>query len=148
MFDDNPTPIMRGATASVDGGAGKVPKPLVAERFKLLRGDKTWVQAAMVYKGGVAGGSVPATSTTAGDYYLITSNGTSQGKTWVKGEIAVYEGTSGAWTQLAGVTVTVQVAMPTATSDAGNPGEWAIDSTKRADYHAGTGWLFSDLYQL
>lgn len=54
------------------------------------------------FKGGVAGGSVPATSTAAGDYYRITSAGTSQSKTWATGDLAIYNGTSGSWTQVSG----------------------------------------------
>jgi len=45
---------------------------------------------------------VPATSTLAGDYYKITSAGTSQSKTWALGDQAIYNGTSGSWTQIAG----------------------------------------------
>lgn len=51
------------------------------------------------FKGGIAGASVPATSTTAGDYYQIISVGTSQSKTWAIGDRAIYNGTSGSWTQ-------------------------------------------------
>jgi len=59
--------------------------------------------ASGAYKGGVAGASVPATSTLAGDYYRITAVGTSQSKTWAVGDMAIYNGTSGSWTQLAGI---------------------------------------------
>lgn len=41
-----------------------------------------------------------------------------------------------------------EVAMPTATADPGSAGEYALDGTKRADYVAGTGWLFIDGYQI
>lgn len=99
------------------------------------------------YRGGVAGGSVPATQTAAGDYYLITSAGTSQSKTWAVGQVAVYEGTSGAWTQLPAFQVLVKVTMPTVTGDAGNAGEYASDANGMALYVAGTGWLFFDGYQ-
>ena len=54
------------------------------------------------FKGGVAGASVAATSTTNGDYYRITSAGTSQSKTWATGDLAIYNGTSGSWTQVSG----------------------------------------------
>lgn len=54
------------------------------------------------YLGGVAGASVPLTSPLAGDTYRIISAGTSQGKNWVIGDAAIYEGTSGNWTQLTG----------------------------------------------
>lgn len=57
---------------------------------------------AQTFKGGVAGASVPATSTLAGDYYRITSAGTSQSITWAVGDAAIYNGTSGSWTQLTG----------------------------------------------
>jgi hypothetical protein len=49
------------------------------------------------YQGLVAGGSVPATATTAGDYYRISAVGTSQSVTWAIGDIAIYNGTSGSW---------------------------------------------------
>jgi hypothetical protein len=55
--------------------------------------------------GGIAGNAVPATATAAGRYYRITSAGTSQGITWALGDLAVYNGTSGSWTQIAGNTV-------------------------------------------
>lgn len=54
------------------------------------------------FKGALAGASVPATSTAAGDTYRITSAGTSQSKTWAVGDAAIYNGTSGQWTQLTG----------------------------------------------
>ncbi|MDP1580648.1 MAG: hypothetical protein Q8M02_10235 [Candidatus Didemnitutus sp.] len=57
---------------------------------------------ALSFKGGVAGASVPATSSLAGDWYRITTAGTSQSKTWAVGDIAIYNGTSGQWTQIAG----------------------------------------------
>ena len=55
---------------------------------------------ASTFKGGIAGASVPATSTAAGDYYRITSAGSSQSKTWTTGDLAIYNGTSGSWTQI------------------------------------------------
>jgi hypothetical protein len=54
------------------------------------------------FKGGVAGNSIPNTLPLAGDYYEITAAGTSQGKTWGVGDKAIYNGTSGSWTQLEG----------------------------------------------
>lgn len=60
---------------------------------------------ALQFKGGVAGASVPATSTLAGDWYRITSAGTSQSKTWAVGDMAIYNGTSGSWTQIPGALV-------------------------------------------
>lgn len=57
----------------------------------------TSVLGSMVYKGQLAGASVPATSTAAGDYYVIISAGTSQSVTWAVGDLAVYKGTSGQW---------------------------------------------------
>lgn len=35
-------PVMTGATSSADGAAGLVPKPLIADRAKYLKGDGTW----------------------------------------------------------------------------------------------------------
>lgn len=58
---------------------------------------------AVTFKGGVAGNAVPNTLPLAGDYYRVTSAGTSQSKTWAIGDYAVYNGTSGAWTQLTGL---------------------------------------------
>lgn len=55
---------------------------------------------SLVYKGTLAGASVPATSTAAGDYYVIISAGTSQSKTWAVGDLAVYTGVSGSWDQI------------------------------------------------
>lgn len=39
---NNTYELMTGATASVDGAAGLVPSPLVANRLQFLRGDGTW----------------------------------------------------------------------------------------------------------
>ena len=58
---------------------------------------------AAQFKGGVAGASVPATSTAAGDRYAITAAGTSQSITWVLGDEARYNGTSGSWTRVSGI---------------------------------------------
>lgn len=66
------------------------------------------------FLGGVAGASVPATATAAGDYYRVTSAGTSQGKTWSIGDFAIYEGTSGNWTQISG---TGNVTGPVSSTD-------------------------------
>ena len=63
------------------------------------------IAAGLNYKGTVAGASVAATSTAAGDCYLISSAGTSQTKTWAAGDLAVYRGTSGNWDQIGAVTV-------------------------------------------
>lgn len=52
------------------------------------------------FLGGVAGDSVPNTAPRAGDWYYITSDGTSQGIDWTTGDRAVYDGTSGSWTHI------------------------------------------------
>lgn len=80
-------------------GPGLVPR-VGTPAGKILRDDGDWVTALSDYQGGVAGGSVPATSTSAGDYYVITSDGTSQSIDWEAGDLAIYEGSSGNWTQL------------------------------------------------
>lgn len=54
------------------------------------------------FLGGVAGVSVPATAASAGNYYRITTAGTSQSKTWAVGDLAIYNGSSGSWTQISG----------------------------------------------
>lgn len=58
------------------------------------------IAAGLNYKGTQAGASVPATSTASGDCYAILSAGTSQSKTWVAGDLAIYRGTSGQWDQI------------------------------------------------
>lgn len=63
-------------------------------------GQAAAIAAGLTYKGTVAGASVSATSTAAGDCYLISSDGTSQSKTWAAGDLAVYRGTSGNWDQM------------------------------------------------
>jgi hypothetical protein len=55
---------------------------------------------ASQYAGTVDGDSVPATATAAGYYYIITADGTSQSITWAVGDLAVYNGTSGDWSQV------------------------------------------------
>lgn len=109
---------------------------------------KQAIQTPLVYKGGVAGGSVPATSTTAGDYYVITADGTSQGENWVVGDIAIYEGSSGNWTLVPGFNVLTKVSMPANTAASGNVGEYAVNATTLAFYVSGTGWVFFDGYQI
>lgn len=52
------------------------------------------------FLGLVAGNSVPATAAAAGKYYIINSAGTSQSKTWAYGDYAIYNGSSGSWSQL------------------------------------------------
>jgi len=66
---------------------------------------------ALQYKGGVSGASVPATSTLAGDYYEITTAGTSQSKTWAVGDRATYNGSSGSWTQTTGFFTVISSAL-------------------------------------
>jgi hypothetical protein len=144
LFDSLPPPIRRAFSTT---RPGLVPAS-VSATGKILRDDGTFVTALLAYKGGVAGGTVPPTSTAAGDYYIITSAGTSQGETWAVGDLAIYEGTSGNWTQLAGITVMKLVAMPANTAAAGAPGEYAVSATQRADYVSGTGWVFSNVYQI
>lgn len=144
LFDTPPPPIRRAFSATRAGLAPASGTP----SGKLLRDDGTYVTALLAYRGGVAGGSVPATSTAAGDYYIITAGGTSQGKTWAVGDLAIYEGTSGNWTQVAGLHVMNRVTMPTATADAGAVGEYAADAEKFAIYVSGTGWVFFNGYQI
>jgi len=93
---------MIGASSGAAGSAGYFPAPQAGDEGKLPRGDGTWVTALGDYSGEVAGGSVAATSTSAGDWYVINAAGTSQSITWAVGDIAIYEGTSGNWSQVAG----------------------------------------------
>ena len=52
------------------------------------------------FKGTVA--SVPATSTAAGDLYLVSAAHTAQSITWAINDIAIYNGTSGSWSRVPG----------------------------------------------
>lgn len=81
----------------IDGDAGMRFLQLSALR-SLMVGS---IAGAMTYRGTLAGASVPNTSTAAGDYYLITSAGASQGKSWQPGEIALYRGSTGVWDRVA-----------------------------------------------
>jgi hypothetical protein len=77
----------------IDGLAG-----IRSLKYSTLRNQMLGnLTGAPTFKGTVAGNSVPSTSTTAGDYYTITTAGTSQGKTWGIGDVAIYRGTSGQW---------------------------------------------------
>jgi hypothetical protein len=75
-------------------GVGKI--TYAALRDQMVGG----LTGGLSFKGTVAGISVPDTSTAAGDYYVITSAGASQGKTWNVGDQAIYRGTSGQWDQI------------------------------------------------
>lgn len=78
---------------------GLVPKS--EQAGKILR-DDGWVTALGNFISDLDGGSVPATSTAAGDWYAISTAGTSQSITWAVGDIAIYEGTSGNWSKIPG----------------------------------------------
>jgi hypothetical protein len=73
---------------------------LVSQNAAALSAVQAAQAVAQQYKGGLAGASVPATSTAAGDTYRITSAGTSQSITWTTGDLAIYNGTSGSWTRV------------------------------------------------
>ncbi len=64
---------MIGASSGAAGSAGYFPAPQAGDEGKLPRGDGTWVTALGDYSGEVAGGSVAATSTSAGDWYVINA---------------------------------------------------------------------------
>lgn len=57
------------------------------------------VVAGLTKDADTAGASVPATLT-AGHYTVISSNGTSQGKNWEAGDLAIYLGASGTYAQI------------------------------------------------
>jgi len=108
---------------------------------------------SQAFKGGLAGASVPATSTATGDTYRITSAGTSQSKTWVVGDAAIYNGTSGSWTQLTGFfagataytdTLSVARAPQSGVSFDGVAGYGEISTTlpKLGDANGGVGFKF------
>lgn len=50
--------------------------------------------------GSVAGASLASTLTGAGYYKFITADGTAQGTTWEKGDLAIYGGSSGVYMQV------------------------------------------------
>lgn len=63
------------------------------------------ISGGLVYDGTSAGNAVPATLTATGYYRVITSAGTSQGKTWAVGDWAVYKGSSGQYDQISAAVV-------------------------------------------
>lgn len=83
---------------------------------------------AAQFLGGVAGNAVPNTATAAGYYYRITSAGTSQSKTWAVGDLAIYNGTSGNWTQISGG-VTDPASLANKTNTLAPRGGAAFDGT-------------------
>lgn len=58
------------------------------------------VSGGLVYLGTIAGVSVPLTAAAAGYFYFISTAGTSHGKSWKTGDLAIYRGTSGNWDQV------------------------------------------------
>lgn len=91
-----------GVTAVKDAMTAQVATATAAASAAAASATAAANAVASQFKGGISGASVPATSPLAGDYYRVTSAGTSQGKTWAVGDLAVYSGTSGAWTQVPG----------------------------------------------
>lgn len=78
----------------IDGSAGVRRVTFATLRSLLVSSFAT----GMTFKGAVAGDSVPNSSAAAGDYYLVNANGTSQGKDWVAGDFALYNGSG--WDKL------------------------------------------------
>ncbi|EIP96883.1 hypothetical protein OpiT1DRAFT_01310 [Opitutaceae bacterium TAV1] len=58
------------------------------------------IAAGLVYKGIVVGNAIPNTLTNSGDFLVVTTPGTSQGKTWGILDLAIYKGVSGQWDQV------------------------------------------------
>jgi len=88
-----------------------------------------------MFLGGVAGASVPSTATAAGYYYRITSTGTSQSKTWATGDLAIYNGTPGSYTQISGG-VTDPSSLAFNTNARATRGGLAFDGTTNCRAHA------------
>jgi hypothetical protein len=82
----------------VDGSAG-VGSILFPTLKNQLLGNIT---GALTFKGVQAGASVPNTSAAIGDYFIIYTAGSSQGKSWQIGDLAIYKGTTGQWEQVIG----------------------------------------------
>lgn len=78
--------------------AGWINKSVVAAEVITI-GRHSQVIAGLVKDADTAGGAVPATLT-AGHYTEISTAGTSQGKTWEAGDLAIYLGVSGTYAQL------------------------------------------------
>lgn len=58
------------------------------------------ISAGLTFISDIAGASVPATATASGYFYVINTAGTAQGKTWAVGDLAIFKGTSGQWSQI------------------------------------------------
>jgi hypothetical protein len=91
------------ALASENAAVASAAAALISQNAAAASAVTAAAAVAAQFLGGVAGNAVPATATAAGYYYRVTSAGTSQGKTWAVGDMAIYNGTSGSWTQLAGI---------------------------------------------
>lgn len=110
------------AAASASNAATSASNALTsANAASVSAAQAALIAAGLNYKGLLAGGSVPATSTNAGDVYLISSAGTSQSKTWGSNDLAIYTGTSGSWDQVP-FSVWSAISAPHLASKAPSPG--------------------------
>ena len=87
---------------------------------------------ATEYLGTIAGGAVPATATTKGQYYVISADGFSQTQAWVIGDKAIYNGTSGSWSRITGFLTGATAADLAALAASLEPQGLAFDGTAGA----------------
>lgn len=77
------------------------------------------ITGGLVFVNSVAGNAVPATAPAVGNFYVISSAGTSQTITWAVGDWAIYKGTSGQWAKVSAATVALAAGGTGATTAAG-----------------------------
>lgn len=104
------TAIQTALAATVAGSASSASASAIAAAASAAQA--ALIAAGLVYKGVVAGNAVANTSTAAGDFFIVTSAGTSQSKTWAALDLAIYKGTSGQWDQVVYASVTSSYVDP------------------------------------
>lgn len=90
------------ASASASAASGSASAASLSAANAAASANTALNAQATEYLGTIAGGSVPATATTKGQYYVISADGTSQSVTWTNGDKAIYNGTSGSWSRITG----------------------------------------------
>src|ERR1043165_4894673 len=100
-------------------------EPIQAGEVAAIRTTLLGSVGGLVYLGPVAGNAVPSvpTPSTGGVFYMISAGGTSQGKTWGIGDLAIYLGSSGQWQQVKANSRSVNV------EDYGAVGDGVADDT-------------------
>ncbi|HTG44937.1 MAG TPA: glycosyl hydrolase family 28-related protein [Verrucomicrobiae bacterium] len=109
---------------TIDGAAGVRALPYSLFRTQIIGG----LSGGLTYRGVIAAEDLPATSTAAGEYYLISEAGDAQGKTWYVGDQAIYRGTSGEWDKLNGFDRGIDIRDFGATANSGADSIDAIEA--------------------